>query len=69
MSSRKRTTQSALPQSTEPAQRSQSDLDWNTRRKPHTPRGEYRFMRAYTMVWLQRASGGSFNPFDGGVSK
>lgn len=66
MSGTQRTITSVPVQQT--TSRHQSDLDWNTRRKPHTPRAEYRFMREYAMVWSQSPNGGSFGPFGGGVS-
>lgn len=65
MASSKRTIPSI---STQQVSRPQSNLDWNTRRKPKTPRSEYRFMREYAMVWSKRPNGGSFGPFGGGVS-
>lgn len=49
--------------------RSQSNLDWNTRPKPAvTPRREYAFMAQYGAIWMHHA-GGSFPPFNGGVSQ
>ena len=66
MASTKRTITSIPTQRT--ISRPQSNLDWNTRRKPNTPRSEYRFMREYAMVWSQSPNGGSFGPFGGGVS-
>jgi len=48
--------------------RPKSNLDWNTRRKPHTPKSEYRFIRDFAMVWSQTPNGGSFGPFNGGVA-
>jgi hypothetical protein len=65
MASPKRTTPVDTQQT---ISRPQSNLDWNAPRKPITPRSEYRFMRDFTMVWLQSPNGGSFGPFDGGVS-
>jgi hypothetical protein len=66
MASTKRTIASVSTQSNS---RPQSDLDWNTRRKPRpTPRREYAFMREYVMVLSQSPNGGSFGPFGGGVA-
>ena len=66
MSNRKRITSASVQQT---SSRPQSNLDWNTRRKPRpTPRREYAFMRNYAMVWSQSPNGGSFGPFNGGVA-
>jgi hypothetical protein len=45
--------------------RSKSALDWNLPRKPRTPRGEYRFMRNYSLLCIPQKTG-SFGPINGG---
>jgi hypothetical protein len=68
MSTRKGTIPVVPVQQTSP--RPQSNLDWNTPRKPRpTPRREYAFMRAYAMVLTPSPNGGSFGPFNGGVAQ
>lgn len=68
MSKGKRTTPCVATQPANPT-RSLSGLDWNIPRKPRTPRREFAFMRAYSLVWSQSPNGGSFGPFNGGVAQ
>jgi len=48
--------------------RSKSNLDWNLPRNPRTPRGEYRFMRNFSLICIPQKTG-SFGPVNGGMAR
>lgn len=68
MSKQQSTTKQPFPaQQTSTTPRPQSKLDWNFPTSPSTPRGEYDFMREYSMVWAHFPSN-DFGPCSGGLS-